>query len=80
MGNYIISGGADTNIKVWDLRQKAAIATYKSHNKAISALDISPDTQYVVSGCTGGQVKIWDLTAGKCTYTFNVRSMSTSEN
>ncbi len=65
MGNYIASGGADTNVKVWDLRQKTAIATYKGHDKAVSAIDISPDTQYISSGCVGGVIKIWDLTAGK---------------
>lgn len=48
--NYVISGAADTNVKVWDLRQKGAIATYKGHDKAISAVDISPDTQLVASG------------------------------
>jgi WD40 repeat protein len=80
LANYIVSGAADTNIKVWDFRQKAAIATYKGHNKAISALDISPDTSFVASGWTGGKVKIWDLTAGKWSYTFDVGNMSQNEN
>jgi katanin p80 WD40 repeat-containing subunit B1 len=35
MGNYVVSGASDTNVKVWDLRQKAAIATYKEHDKAV---------------------------------------------
>jgi len=78
--NYVMSGAADTNVKIWDLRQKSALATYKGHNKAISALDISPDTKYLASGCTGGVVKIWDITAGKWSYSFNVRNISPSEN
>ena len=80
ISNYVISGAADTNVKVWDLRQKSAIATYKGHTKAISTLDISPDTKYIASGCTGGVVKIWDITAGKCSYSFDIRKISPNEN
>lgn len=80
LANYVVSGAADTNVKVWDLRQKSAIATYKGHNKAITSVDISPDTAFVASGCTGGVVKIWDLTSGKCAYTFDVNAKSSSEN
>lgn len=50
ISNYVISGAADTNVKVWDMRQKGAIATYKGHNKAIVTVDISPDTKYIASG------------------------------
>lgn len=79
ISNYIVSGASDTNIKVWDLRQKGAIATYKGHDKAISSVDISPDTQMVASGWTGGIVKIWDLASGKWTFSFNVKNQSQSE-
>ena len=80
LGNYVVSGSADTNIKVWDMRQKSALATYKGHSKAIWAIDLSPDTQYVASGWTGGIVKLWDLSAGKWTNTINIRQTSASEN
>lgn len=80
MANYIVSGAADTNVKVWDLRQKSAIATYKGHNKAICSVDISPDTQFVASGCTAGIVKIWDLASGKCAHSFDIRQISQTEN
>ncbi|CAI2381436.1 unnamed protein product [Moneuplotes crassus] len=78
--NYVISGAADTNVKVWDMRQKSAIATYKGHNKGIMAVDVSPDTKYIASGCSGGVVKIWDITAGKCSNSFDVKKISASEN
>jgi WD40 repeat protein len=80
MGNYIASGGADTNVKVWDLRQKGAIATYKGHDKAVLSIDMSPDTQFIASGWVGGVIKIWDLTAGKWAYSLDVRSISSADN
>lgn len=80
LGNYVVSGSSDTNVKVWDMRQKSAIATYKGHTKAISDVDMSPDTQYVASGCTGGLVKLWDLTAGKLLNTIDIKTISSSDN
>ena len=79
ISNYVFSGASDTNVKVWDLRQKGATATYKGHDKAISAIDVSPDTGVIASGWTGGIVKMWDLQAGKWLYSFNVKSQSQVE-
>lgn len=78
--NFIISGSADTNVKIWDVRQKGAIQTFKGHMKGVSDVDISPDCHYAASGDHAGLVKIWDLTAGKCLKTFDLKKFSDSEN
>lgn len=64
-GNFFCSGSADTQVKVWDLRKKSYLQTYKGHTKQVNTLKFSPDGRWVVSGGADGVVKLWDLTAGK---------------
>ena len=59
--NTVLTGAVDTNVKMWDLRMKQCINTYKSHTKEITCLDISPDAKMCVSGSTDGTLKFWDL-------------------
>ena len=58
----VVSGAVDTNVKLWDLRQKACINTFKAHNQEITCLDISPDAKIIVSGSKDGTMKFWDTT------------------
>jgi WD40 repeat protein len=44
------SGSYDTNIKLWDLRDKNNYATLKGHSKQVNSIDISPDRNMLVSG------------------------------
>ena len=48
--NIIATGSLDTNTKLWDLRSKNALNTYKSQNKKITALNIIPDPKILVIG------------------------------
>ncbi len=57
-GDFLASGSLDTNLKVWDLRRKDCIQTYKGHSKGVKRLSISPDGKWVASGCESGQVKV----------------------
>ena len=33
-GTHLTSGSADTNLKIWDLRRKTCVQTYKEHSEA----------------------------------------------
>ena len=61
--NVVASGAADTNVKMWDLRMKQCINTYKGHGQHITCLDISPDSKIIVSGSKDGTIKFWDTQA-----------------
>eukprot|EP00916_Digyalum_oweni_P002128 GHVL01003957.1.p1 GENE.GHVL01003957.1~~GHVL01003957.1.p1 ORF type:complete len:312 (+),score=51.95 GHVL01003957.1:60-995(+) len=37
-GDFIASGSQDTNLKIWDLRRKSCIQTYKGHKNIMSTL------------------------------------------
>ena len=61
--NVVVSGAVDTNVKMWDLRMKQCINTYKGHSQEITCLDISPDAKIIVSGSKDGTMKFWDTHA-----------------
>lgn len=63
--NVVVSGAVDTNVKMWDLRSRSCINTYKAHSNEITSLDISPDSKIIVSGSKDGTVKFWDTCANK---------------
>ena len=63
--NIVVSGAVDTNVKMWDLRTRSCINTFKAHSKEITCLDISPDSRQIVSGSRDGTVKFWDTCANK---------------
>lgn len=69
--NYVSTGSWDTKVKIWDCREKEAIATYKNHRSPICALKMSPNLRYLASGSEDGNLKIWDITMGKCISEFN---------
>lgn len=63
INSYLISGGEDTKIKVWDLRtnQRQALSTFKEHLGIITCLDLSLDSKLLVSGAEDGSIKVWDM-------------------
>jgi katanin p80 WD40 repeat-containing subunit B1 len=64
-GDFVVSGSADTLVKVWDVRRKGCIFTYKGHTDCVNCLRVSPDGRWVVSCSDDGTIRLWDLTAGK---------------
>ncbi|XP_054802300.1 katanin p80 WD40 repeat-containing subunit B1 homolog KTN80.2 isoform X2 [Prosopis cineraria] len=60
----------DTNLRIWDIRKKGCIHTYKGHRQGVSTIKFTPDGRWVVSGGFDNAVKVWDLTAGKLLHDF----------
>lgn len=56
--NTLVSGSLDCNVKVWDLRRKEAIVTYKGHEKGVVKVAPSPDNKWVCSGSEDGAIKV----------------------
>ena len=59
--NLIISGSADTNAKVWDLRTKNCQYNIKNHNKKVSSLTIGQESRILATGGEDGIVQTFDL-------------------
>uniref|UniRef100_A0A7S3R0F2 Katanin p80 WD40 repeat-containing subunit B1 homolog n=1 Tax=Dunaliella tertiolecta TaxID=3047 RepID=A0A7S3R0F2_DUNTE len=57
----LLSGSMDTNIKLWDLRTKEAVHTFKGNKAGVTHVHFSPDSKWVASGAMDGSVKIYDV-------------------
>lgn len=57
----LISGGDDSQIKIWDLISKTCVATLQAHFSAVTSLSISDDGWTLLSGGRDGVVVLWNL-------------------
>lgn len=57
-GEFFASGSLDTNLKIWDIRRKGCIHTYKGHTRGVNAIRFTPDGRWVVSGGEDNVVKV----------------------
>ncbi|CAH1454471.1 unnamed protein product [Lactuca virosa] len=48
-------------LKIWDIRRKGCIHTYKGHPRGVNATRFTPDGRWVVSGGEDNSVKVFDL-------------------
>ncbi|MBE3559997.1 MAG: serine/threonine protein kinase [Ktedonobacteraceae bacterium] len=59
-GNYIVSGGRDKIVHLWNANTSQTLLTYKKHDDIVSTVAWSPDTKYIASGGFDRTVQIWD--------------------
>jgi len=72
---YLISGGMDGKIKIWDTENMDLIRTLPGHNASIKSVAISPQGTCIASASTSQQgrpensIKIWDFETGDLIHT-----------
>ncbi|HEY9761482.1 MAG TPA: hypothetical protein V6D07_03095 [Trichocoleus sp.] len=75
-GGWLVSGGEDSLVRVWSLTardgssdvvgQGAVSQPLAGHLRAISALALSPDSQYLASSSSDRTLRLWRLADGQC--------------
>ncbi|MEO8328338.1 MAG: NB-ARC domain-containing protein, partial [Nitrospirota bacterium] len=65
-GQWVVSGGMDQTLKVWDLRTGDCLRTLEGHMHRVKSCAIDPTGRWVVSGSLDRTLKIWDLATGDC--------------
>ena len=60
-GNKLASGCLDSNIKIWDLKNRKFLFDIPGHTKEIVSIDIQEDNEYLISASRDNTIKIWDL-------------------
>ena len=64
-GNYILSAGLDSTIRLWDLRAKREIRRFVGHQDGVRGTVFSPDGKQVLSGGADKTMRLWDVDTGK---------------
>jgi WD40 repeat protein len=62
---WLVSGGKDTKVRVWDLNLRKVLQTFEPHQGLIHSVTISPDGKTVVSSGREPGTCRWDVGSGK---------------
>jgi dipeptidyl aminopeptidase/acylaminoacyl peptidase len=60
-GQSLATGGEDSRLRLWDMRNRELVAELKDHTASVTCLRYSPDGKYLASGSADGLLRVWDL-------------------
>ncbi|WP_145427184.1 redoxin domain-containing protein [Symmachiella dynata] len=63
-GRFVVSGGNDSVIRLWDAVTGREIRQFEGHEAKILTLAFSADGQHILSGSTDASVRLWDVESG----------------
>jgi WD40 repeat protein len=60
-GRWVVAGGEDGTVKIWDLTAGKLLHDFQQRSAAVVALDFHPHEFVMASGGADGVVTFWDL-------------------
>ena len=60
-GRWVVSGGEDGSVKLWDLTAGKLMHDFTAHEGDITSVDYHPSEFLLATGSTDRTVKFWDL-------------------
>jgi WD40 repeat protein len=73
-GQQIVSGSADSTIKIWDIKNGLCLSTLEGNSTTVAAIAVTPDGEQIVSGSDDSTIKIWGVKNGICQATLKGHS------
>ncbi|MDR1248857.1 MAG: caspase family protein [Treponema sp.] len=64
-GRFVVSGSADSSVKIWDLEKGREMFTLPEHEGPVRSVAYSPDGKRVLSGSTDYTIRLWDAETGE---------------
>ncbi|QDV37392.1 nSTAND1 domain-containing NTPase [Tautonia plasticadhaerens] len=62
---FLVSGGYDTLVRVWDVAHPGDPLTLSGHTAPIVALAVTPDGEFIASGDEAGWIRLWERETGE---------------
>ncbi|GAB4505362.1 MAG: hypothetical protein Fur0043_23570 [Anaerolineales bacterium] len=60
-GHYILSGGTDKIVRLWDIEAKGAPVLLEGNVTSVHSIAFSPNGRYAASGSQDGTICIWEF-------------------
>ena len=67
-GTRIVSGSADSTVKIWDAQTGQETLSLKGHLGKVTNVAFAADGKQIVSGSGGSTVMVWDTMKGQETF------------
>src|SRR5437868_4703297 len=69
-GRYIVSGGNDFTVQVWDAATGKRLMKYSRYSDSVNTVAWSPDGKRIASASTDTTAQVWDASNGGHSYTY----------
>ena len=64
-GKFVLSGGEDETLKLWDVANGKEVRTFTGHRGPVTSVAFSPDGNAAVSGSGDSTLRLWDVASGR---------------
>jgi hypothetical protein len=64
-GTYLLSGGEDGTLKLWETATGREVRTFTGHKAGVTGVAFSPDGSTAVSGSSDSTLRLWDVASGR---------------
>jgi WD40 repeat protein len=69
-GRYLLAGGKDRKLWLWNLKSGKLEKTFDGHSDIISSVAFSSNSQYAISGSRDRTVRVWNVNSGRLLDTY----------